>query len=49
MYNAETRQNAIEPVGEVRDESTGALLKPGTAEEGLAQAIRVASLCNIAS
>ncbi|TFL01470.1 sodium transport ATPase [Pterulicium gracile] len=48
-YSTETKNNAIEPIGEVKDDSSGEILKIGALDDGLAQAIRVASLCNIAN
>lgn len=49
LYSAEVRSNALEPVGDVTDDVDGRPVKPEMIQEGLAQAIRVASLCNIAT
>ncbi|KAL0959255.1 hypothetical protein HGRIS_014526 [Hohenbuehelia grisea] len=40
--------NALEPVGKINDAS-GALVDPASVQEGLAQAVRAASLCNVAT
>ncbi|KAL0948852.1 hypothetical protein HGRIS_008973 [Hohenbuehelia grisea] len=40
--------NAIEPVGKIND-ATGVVVEPSSLNEGFAQAVRVASLCNVAT
>jgi Na+-exporting ATPase len=49
LYSAETGNDAIVPEGIVRDEASGDALQPGSLEEALAQVVRVASLCNVAT
>ncbi|CAA7264368.1 unnamed protein product [Cyclocybe aegerita] len=48
-FTAETTQDAIQPVGVVRRDSDDSVLEPGSIKEGHAKAIRIASLCNVAS
>ncbi|KIY72345.1 potassium/sodium eff [Cylindrobasidium torrendii FP15055 ss-10] len=52
-YSAETGSNAIEPFGAVyqgsKDIEKANALEPGNLDEGLAQAVRAAALCNIAT
>ncbi|KAJ7102431.1 sodium transport ATPase [Mycena belliarum] len=48
-YSVETGSNALEPKGEVRDVSSGKFVETGSLEEGLAQSVRAASLCNVAT
>lgn len=52
-YSAETGSNAIEPFGTVyqgsEDSEKAIVLEPGKLDEGLAQAVRAAALCNIAA
>ncbi len=48
-YTAETASNAIEPTGAVIREDTGMSVDVKKMDQGLAQAIRVASLCNVAT
>lgn len=52
-YSAETGSNAIEPFGTVyqgsEDSEKAIVLEPGKLDEGLAQAVRAAALCNIAT
>ncbi|KAJ3511996.1 hypothetical protein NLJ89_g3776 [Agrocybe chaxingu] len=48
-FTAETTQDAIQPVGVVRRDSDGSVLEPGSIKEGHASAIRIASLCNVAT
>ncbi|TFK97589.1 calcium-transporting ATPase 3 [Pterulicium gracile] len=49
LYSAEPSNNAIIPEGIVREDSTGSEIKCGFLDEGLAQAVRVAALCNVAT
>ncbi|KAF5379843.1 hypothetical protein D9615_005799 [Tricholomella constricta] len=49
-YVAETTQDALDPSGgTVRNEADQTVLTPGSLGEGLAQAVRTAALCNIAT
>ncbi|TRM60619.1 hypothetical protein BD626DRAFT_549599 [Schizophyllum amplum] len=49
-FFADSGSNAIEPVGEVhKDSPTGDLVDVKAMDEGLAQAVRVAALCNVAT
>ncbi|KAG6840360.1 hypothetical protein C0991_007217 [Blastosporella zonata] len=49
-YSADTAHDALDPGGGgVRTESDNVVLTPGTLHEGLSQAVRIASLCNVAT
>lgn len=48
-YTADTASNAIEPIGAVIREDTAARVDVKNMEQGLAQVVRVASLCNVAT
>lgn len=48
-FTAENTQDALEPKGIVRRDSDGSILDPVTNGEGLDNALRIASLCNVAS
>ncbi|TFK43621.1 sodium transport ATPase [Crucibulum laeve] len=48
-FTAETTQDALDPTGSVRRDSDNSIIDPSSIPEGLAQAIRTASLCNIAT
>ncbi|KAF8165431.1 sodium transport ATPase [Crassisporium funariophilum] len=48
-FTAETNQDALQPSGIVRRDSDDSILEPSSISEGLAQAIRAASLCNVAT
>ncbi|KAF9498331.1 calcium-transporting ATPase 3 [Pleurotus eryngii] len=48
-YTADTASNAIEPIGAVIREDTAARVDVKNMEPGLAQVVRVASLCNVAT
>ncbi|KAF8992359.1 sodium transport ATPase [Cyathus striatus] len=46
---AETNPDALEPAGIVRCENTGDVLNTSALDEGIAQAVRAAALCNVAT
>ncbi|SJL01009.1 related to sodium P-type ATPase [Armillaria ostoyae] len=50
-YSAETGHNAIEPVGTVRQgkDEKSSIVEAGKLDEGFAQAVRTAALCNVSS
>lgn len=48
-YIADITQNALEPIGDVRREAGGSILDPASLGGGLAEALRIASLCNVAT
>lgn len=50
-YSAETGHNAIEPVGTVRqgNDEKSSIVEAGILDEGFAQAVRAAALCNVSS
>ncbi|PBL01595.1 potassium/sodium eff [Armillaria gallica] len=50
-YSAETGHNAIEPVGIVRqgNDEKSSIVEAGKLDEGFAQAVRAAALCNVSS
>ncbi|KAJ3511928.1 hypothetical protein NLJ89_g3815 [Agrocybe chaxingu] len=48
-FTAETTQDALQPVGIVRRDSDHSVLEAESVKEGLARAVRVASLCNVAT
>ncbi|KAK0227152.1 hypothetical protein EDD85DRAFT_160664 [Armillaria nabsnona] len=50
-YSAETGHNAIEPVGTVRqgNDEKSSIMEAGKLDEGFAQAVRTAALCNVSS
>ncbi|TFK28820.1 sodium transport ATPase [Coprinopsis marcescibilis] len=48
-FTAPTGQDALEPRGEIRRDSDSSVIDIATLPEGIAQAIRVASLCNVAT
>lgn len=50
-YSAETGHNAIEPVGIIRqgDDEKSFMVEAGQLDEGFAQAVRAAALCNVSS
>jgi len=47
-YEAETTQDALDLHGAVREAPNGTVIKPSGIFEGLARAVKVASLCNVA-
>lgn len=50
-YSADSGNNAVEPTGDVYQgvDEKRSLVHVGDLEEGLAQAVRAAALCNIAA
>lgn len=48
-FTAETGQNVLQPEGIVRRDSDNSILEPLAIKGGLAQAIRIAALCNVAT
>ncbi|KAK0455617.1 uncharacterized protein EV420DRAFT_1552259 [Desarmillaria tabescens] len=50
-YSAEAGHNAIEPVGTVRqgNDEKSSIVEPGKLDEGFAQTVRAAALCNVSS
>ncbi|PPR03337.1 hypothetical protein CVT24_012577 [Panaeolus cyanescens] len=48
-FTAEVTQDALNPAGNVRRDSDNSVLDPTTISEGLARAVRIASLCNVAT
>lgn len=48
-YTAETNQDALQPSGIVRHDSDGLVLDVNSLGAGLAQAVRTAALCNVAT
>jgi len=48
-FTAELNTNALVPEGQITRDSDGTPLDPQSLPEGIAQAVRVASLCNIAT
>lgn len=48
-YTADVTQNAVEPVGSVRNEIDGSVVEPSSLNEASVNAIRIASMCNVAT
>ena len=48
-YTAETTADVLEPAGAVREGDDEKLLDPGAMEDGIANAVKVLSLCNTAT
>ena len=48
-FTAEITQDALQPTGIVRRENDGSILEPGSVPEGVAQVVRAAALCNVAT
>lgn len=48
-YTAETTQDALQPIGEVKQDVDGVVLDTSSLNEGLAQAVRSMALCNVAT
>lgn len=46
-YTADITQNAVDPAGSVRTEN-GSVVEPSSLNESSVDAIRVASMCNVA-
>lgn len=48
-FTVETGQDPLQPEGIVRRDSDDSILEPTAIKEGLARAIRIAALCNVAA